>query len=111
MLYPWGYQGSPGNITNWQYHHQVGSLWADAIRNHSGKNIRVGNIADVLGNAFGASDDHMAGDQGINLSYTLELTGGGLTGFDFPESQLRGLEEESFWGYRAYGLFVSQAYE
>lgn len=53
VLYPWGYNGSPGWISNWQYHHQVGQLWADAIRQATGKNYVVGNIADILGNAFG----------------------------------------------------------
>lgn len=71
VLYPWGFSGSSGWITNWQYHHQVGQLWADAIRQATGKDYVVGNIADILGNAFGASDDHMAGEQRVELVYTL----------------------------------------
>jgi len=110
VLYPWGYSGSPGWIPNWQYHHDVGILWADAIRAATGKNYVVGNVADILGNAFGASDDHMAGEQLVNLVYTLELTGGGQTGFDFPEAQIGGLCRETFWGYRAFGLFVARTY-
>lgn len=110
VLYPWGYSGSPGWIDNWQYHHQVGQLWADAIRQATGKNYVVGNIADVLGNAFGASDDHMAGEQRVELVYTLELSGGGSTGFDFPESQVESLVNESFFGYRALGLFIGRTY-
>lgn len=106
VLYPWGFSGSTGWIQNWQHHHEVGQLWATAIRQATGKNYVVGNIADVLGNAFGASDDHMAGEQQVELVYTLELTGGGSTGFDFPESQIEGLVKESFWGYRALGLYV-----
>lgn len=106
VLYPWGFAGSPGWISNWQYHHQVGLLWADAVRQATGKNYVVGNIADVLGNAFGASDDHMAGTQQVSLSYTLELTGGGNTGFDFPEAQIGALVRESYFGYRALGLWV-----
>lgn len=75
VLYPWGFSGSPGWVANWQYHHQVGALWADAIRAATGKQYVVGNVADILGNAFGASDDHMAGEQLVDLVYTLELTG------------------------------------
>ncbi|CRL08319.1 CLUMA_CG021383, isoform A [Clunio marinus] len=95
VLYPWGFSGSSGWISNWEEHHQVGLLWANAIREQTGKVYRVGNIADILGNAFGASDDHMAGEQRVNLVYTLELTGGGITGFDFPESRLGDLVIES----------------
>jgi Zinc carboxypeptidase len=73
VLYPWGFSGSPGWIENWEYHQEVGNLWAAAIRGATGKNYRVGNIADLLGNAFGASDDHMAGEQEIDLVYTLEV--------------------------------------
>lgn len=34
--------GSPGWISNWQYHQDVGMLWADAIRAVTGKNYIVG---------------------------------------------------------------------
>jgi hypothetical protein len=110
VLYPWGFSGSPGLISNWQRHHDVGLLWANAIREQTGKNYVVGNIADILGNAFGASDDHMAGEQLVNLVYTLELTGGGTTGFDFPEAEIGALVRETFWGYRALGLYLSRTY-
>lgn len=106
VLYPWGYSGSPGWITNWQHHHNIGVLWANAIRQATGKQYVVGNIADILGNAFGASDDHMSGVHGIEIVYTLELTGGGQTGFDFPEAQIGSLVRETFWGYRAFSLYV-----
>lgn len=71
VLYPWGYSGSPGWIASWQRHHQVGQLWADAILRATGKRYVVGNVADILGNAFGASDDHMAGEQKVDYSFTL----------------------------------------
>lgn len=59
VLYPWGFQGSPGLISNHQYHHEVGLLWRNAIQAQTGKVYAVGNIASLLGNAFGASDDHV----------------------------------------------------
>jgi hypothetical protein len=110
MLWPWGYSGSPGLINNWEHHQLVGNMWADAIRNQTGKSYRVGNTAQLLGSAFGASDDHMAGEQLVNLVYTAELTGGGQTGFDFPESEIEALNHETFWGYRAFGLYVKKNY-
>jgi len=108
VLYPWGFAGSPGLIGNHAYHHQVGLLWRDAIQAQTGKVYVVGNVAVVLGNAFGASDDHMAGGQNVDLVYTLELTGGGSTGFDFPESQIGSLVRETFHGYRAMCLHVGR---
>lgn len=110
MLWPWGFSGSPGHAENWRAHDAVGNLWADAIRANTGKSYRVGNTADLLGNAFGASDDHMYGDQRVNLVFTLEITGGGRTGFDFPEEEIESLRYETFWGYRAFGLYVSNNY-
>lgn len=52
----------------------------------------------------------MAGTQGINLVYTLELTRGGATGFDFPESQIGSLVRETFHGFRAVGLHINRNY-
>lgn len=52
----------------------------------------------------------MAGGQRVPLVYTLELTRGGATGFDFPESQIGGLVRETFHGYRAIGLHIAQNY-
>ncbi|KAJ6638129.1 Carboxypeptidase B [Pseudolycoriella hygida] len=110
VLFPWGFQGSPGLIGNHEYHHQVGLLWRNAIQAQTGKVYAVGNVAQLLGNAFGASDDHMAGNQNVNLVYTLELSRGGLTGFDFPESQIGNLVRETFHGYRAIGLHIGRNY-
>lgn len=110
VLYPWGFAGSPGLISNHAYHHEVGLLWRNAIQAQTGKVYAVGNVAVILGNAFGASDDHMAGNQNVNLVYTLELTRGGGTGFDFPESQIGSLVRETFHGYRAIGLHIGRNY-
>lgn len=108
VLWPWSYVGSPGWIHNHEYHQEVGMLYADAIRAATGKHIIVGNSIDVLGTAFGVSDDHMSGEHNIPLSYTLELTRGGITGFDFPESQIFSLIQETFHGYRAFALHVGR---
>lgn len=48
----------------------------------------------------------MAGNQRVNLVYTLELTRGGATGFDFPEAQIGALVRETFHGFRAVGLHI-----
>lgn len=107
IAWPWGYAGSPGYTSNWKYHDQVGRIFADAVRVKTGKKYRVGNTAELLGNASGAADDHMHGDQKINLVYTLELSGGGATGFDYPEKDIEALRYETFHGFRAIGLHIA----
>lgn len=73
VIYPWGYEGSPGRIANWEVHHEAGVRWADAIRAVTGKNYQVGNIAEIFYNEFGASDDHMAGEHKVELAFTVEV--------------------------------------
>lgn len=97
-------------MSNYGVHQEAGNLWADAIRQATGKNIIVGNSADIMGTIYGASDDHMRGAHNVDIVYTLELTGGGSTGFDYPESQIGNLNRETFHGYRALGLFVQRTY-
>lgn len=109
VLWPWSYPGAPW-ISTWQDHQRVGMLFADAIEQATGRVYRVGNTIDVLTTAAGVCIDHMSGEHSIPLSYALELTGGGRTGFDFPESQIEGLVKETFWGYRAFGLYVGKSF-
>ena len=107
VLWPWSYPGGTW-ISNWEEHQRAGLAFADGIRQATGKNYVVGNSIDVLGTAFGVSDDHMSGEHKIPLSFTLELTGGGRTGFDFPESQIEDLVKETFWGYRAFAQYIGK---
>lgn len=110
IVYPWSYPGGAW-IQNWEYHNTVGALYAEGIRQATGKNIRVGNSIDLLGTAWGCSDDHMAGEHGIALTFTTEMTRGGSTGFDFPAGpQLEALVKETFWGYRAIALHIGRTY-
>lgn len=108
LLYPWSYQGSTGKIANWQTHETIGNLYANAIRAVNGKSILVANSIEVFGYISGSSDDHMAGEQRAPISFTTELTRGGITGFDFPESGLEALVQETFHGYRAWARHTWQ---
>lgn len=67
-----------------------------------------GNVADVLGNAFGAIDDHMAGLYDVPYVYTLELTSGFQ--FVYPEERILALVLETFWGYRAMALHIGEKF-
>lgn len=107
VLWPYGYAFNV-YISNWVEHDLAGRRWVDAIQAARGTNYIIGNSADILYTANGATDDFAAGVVGATLAYTLELTGGGSTGFDFPESQIYNLVTESFIGYRAMGLYVKE---
>lgn len=108
VLWPWGYAGSPGWISTWQEHVALGDLWRNDILAQGGRDYINGNVADVLGNAFGACDDHMAGHFGIPYVYTLELTSGFQ--FVYPEARIQALAFETFWGYRAMGLHIGRTF-
>ncbi|KAG5677263.1 hypothetical protein PVAND_007034 [Polypedilum vanderplanki] len=108
VLWPWGYSGSPGWISTHEEHQALGVLWRDGILAQGGRNYIVGNVADVLGNAFGAVDDHMAGHYGIPYVYTLELTSGFQ--FQYPEARIGALAAETFWGYRAMALHIGEKF-
>ena len=107
VLWPWSYPGASW-ISSWQEQQRAGLAFADAIQQATGKVYEVGNTIDVLTTAAGVCSDHMSGEHGIPLSFALELTRGGITGFDFPESRIEDLVKETFWGYRAFGLHVAK---
>ncbi|XP_070494549.1 carboxypeptidase B-like [Chironomus tepperi] len=108
VLWPWGYSGSPGWIETHAEHQTLGNLWRNAILANGGRSYQVGNVADVLGNAFGAVDDHMAGTYGVPYVYTLELTSGFQ--FQYPEERIEALAFETFHGYRAMALYIGETY-
>lgn len=69
------------------------------------------NLFQILYLANGASDDHAVAYANANLAYTLELTGGGgSSGFIFPQDRLKDLVEETFLGYRQFGLYIGEHY-
>lgn len=74
----------------------------------TGKDYLIANSFDVFGNINGSVDDHMIGEHGVLLSYTLELT----TGFDFryPQERIFALSQETFLGYHALGVFIGEQY-
>lgn len=109
VLWPFGFEFDV-YIKNWKQHSQVGQLWADAIFAATGKVYEVGNSADILYTANGASDDHAVAFANADLAYTLELTGGGPNGFDFPEENVFELAQETFLGYRQFGLYIGERY-
>lgn len=74
----------------------------------------VGNSADILYTANGASDDFAIAYGRAKLAYTVELPPGpthvGFSGFEYPEDMIDTLVKEIFMGYRAMGLYIGETY-
>nr|XP_022916621.1 carboxypeptidase B-like [Onthophagus taurus] len=99
VIYPWGYDFIlPDNVDDIHY---LGERIADAIKSVKGTSYTVGNSAILLYPAAGCSDDWMKGAGGADLSYTLELPGGGSQGFDLPASRIYDVVIETFQGILA----------
>jgi hypothetical protein len=108
LLWPFGFDFI--YIKNWKEHEEVGRRWYHKVKETTGTEYLLGNSADILYTANGASDDHAVAFANANLAFTLELPGGGRNGFDFPEEEIFQLVQETFLGYREFGLFVGERY-
>nr|XP_022916633.1 carboxypeptidase B-like [Onthophagus taurus] len=96
VLYPWGYDFLLTD--NNDELHYLGERIADAIAQVFGTYYVVGNSAFLLYPAAGASDDWMKAVGGADLSYTLELPGGGSQGFDLPPERIENVVIETWQG-------------
>ncbi|XP_051859540.1 uncharacterized protein LOC117572446 [Drosophila albomicans] len=110
LLYPWGWTSDlPDTVDQLD---AVASAGGDAIKEATGTVYTVGSSTNVLYIAAGASDDY-AFYAGFNISITMELSGGGVTGFDPPASSINEYVTETWIGVRAMAeklieLFTSQ---
>ena len=108
LLWPFGFDFV--YIKNWREHNEVGQRWVKTVNETTGTVYQLGNSADILYTANGASDDHAVAFANANLAFTLELPGGGPNGFDYPQEKVFDLVQETFLGYREFGLFVGERY-
>ncbi|KAH8302214.1 hypothetical protein KR044_004075 [Drosophila immigrans] len=98
LLYPWGWTGDlPDTVDQL---HAVASAGGDAIEAATGTVHEVGSSTNVLYIAAGASDDYTF-YAGFNISITMELSGGGTTGFDPPAISIEEFVVETWIGVRA----------
>lgn len=106
LLYPWGYTSAlPDDVDI------LDGLAQDveaAIRAVNGTRYTVGSSTNVLYAAAGGSDDWVKGVGGVNLSYTIELPGGGNFGFDLPATRIDAVVKETFEGIKVYQSFVER---
>ncbi|KAG5677265.1 hypothetical protein PVAND_007036 [Polypedilum vanderplanki] len=108
VLWPFGFEFI--YVKNHKEHHLMGEKFRDAIYEATGTLYRVGNSADILYTANGASDDFALAYANANFAYTLELPGGGSAGFDYPQSMIYDLVRETFIGYRQFGLHIKERF-
>lgn len=113
VLWPFGYQMNL-YISNWREHDYVGKLFVDAVNRAGNKDLWVvGNSADILYTANGASDDFSIAYGKSRLAFTVELPPGPSgfhSGFEYPQDMIESLVKHVFMGYRAMGLYVAETY-
>nr|AAT36733.1 carboxypeptidase B [Aedes aegypti] len=101
ILYPFGYAWPFIPVSNAAEHIAMGEKAKAAVLAAGGPSYVVGNSAEILYTAFGASDDYALGLGGFTYGFTLELTGGGSQGFDLPASQIQNVAHATFQIFRS----------
>lgn len=96
-------------IDNWEDHDVAGNRFADAVFAVNGTRYTVGNGAIALYPAFGASDDYAA-SEGVDISTTIELPGGGSYGFDLPAERITPVVQETWAGAQELFRFIAENY-
>lgn len=86
ILYPYGYKYELPE--NFQDNDDVARAGRDAILEATGTNYTIGGTSNTLYLASGSSIDYAHGVAGIPISIVMELSGGGLFGFDLPPSEI-----------------------
>lgn len=108
LLYPWGYTDSLPDDA-----HELNGLAVrveKAIREIRGTRYKIGSSTNVLYAAAGGSDDWAKAVAGIQLSYTIELPGGGSSGFDLPPSKILKVVSETFEGVKVYQRYIQEKF-
>jgi len=104
LLFPWGFTSDlPDDFDELQ---ALGESVANTIRQVYGTVYTVGTSTNVLYAAAGGSDDWAKGVAGVELSYTVELRGGGRNGFDPPTSDILPIVTETWAGLKAYHHYI-----
>ncbi|KAK9680825.1 Carboxypeptidase activation peptide [Popillia japonica] len=105
LLYPWGYTSELPEDAD-----VLDALAVDveaAIASVAGTRYTIGSSTNVLYAAAGGSDDWVKGIGGVALSYTIELPGGGIWGFDLPAARILPVSLETFEGVKIYQRYVA----
>ncbi|KAJ8950616.1 hypothetical protein NQ318_010815 [Aromia moschata] len=108
IIFPWGYTSALPDDNDELV--AVGERVNAAISAVNGTTYCIGTSTNMLGTAAGCSDDYAKGAVGIELSYCLELPGGGTAGFDPPASRIQPIVEETWEGFKAYHAYIKEKF-
>lgn len=109
VLWPYGFDFGV-YVKNWKEHQAVGELWAEAVFKSTGTVYEVGNSADILYTANGASDDFALARANANLAFTVELPYTDFNWHDYPQDMIYDLAKGTFYGFEALGLYIGEHY-
>lgn len=93
-------------IDNSEVHIEIGERAVAALYAVNGTKYELGNSAEILYIASGASDDNAA-SVGSTHAFTVELPGGGSDGFDIEAYRIAGVVAETWPALREVGRFVN----
>ncbi|KAK9501207.1 hypothetical protein O3M35_002277 [Rhynocoris fuscipes] len=105
FLYPWGFGDALPK--DWKDLDRLARDAEKALSSVYGTHYEVGSSTQLLGAAAGGSDDWMKARLGVKYSYTVELPGGGLKGFDLPTQQIPFVTKETFEAVKLLGFYIS----
>lgn len=108
LIFPWGYTSALPDDNDLLV--SVAQRVNDAIVGVNGASYTIGTSTNVLGLAAGCSDDYAKGGAGIELSYCVELPGGGDAGFNPPASSILEIVEETWEGFKAYHQYIQETF-
>lgn len=109
VLWPFGFDFDV-YVRNWKEHQALGEIWADAVFKSSGTVYEVGNSADILYTANGASDDFALAFADAHLAYTIELPFSDFNWHDYPQDMVFDLAKGTFYGFQALGEYIGENY-
>ncbi|XP_018567158.1 carboxypeptidase B [Anoplophora glabripennis] len=108
MLYPWGH--TTEGPEDEEELIALGELFRDAIYAVNGTEYVVNSTAKGLYYAAGTSIDWAKAVAGIDLSYTIELPGGGSAGFDIPAERIESVVEETWEGFKVLHDYIQRKF-
>ncbi|KAJ8922114.1 hypothetical protein NQ315_004048 [Exocentrus adspersus] len=108
LIFPWGYTNALPDDNDLLV--AVAERVNSAIVAVGGTNYTIGTSTNVLGLAAGCSDDYAKGGAGINLSYCVELPGGGNAGFNPPATSIQEIVQETWEGFKAYHQYIQETF-
>lgn len=108
ILYPWAW--TKDLPQTWKPIDDIARYGAAAIERATGKKYILGSTSNVLSSAAGRSDDYMHEIMKIPISMTMDLPGGGDSGYNPPTESIIGSVKESATGIFAMCEAVASKY-